>query len=195
LGAFGFSGEDATRPVGPMSGGEKARLSLALMLQDAPQLLVLDEPTNHLDAQTRDALADALADFDGAVVLVSHDRYLLRVTADTLLVVRDGGLHEFDGDLDDYAEWLLKSRAGAGSGTRAGVGPSAPAGAAGARGSEAGSPEPRNDRREARRQAAERRSGIAARLAPLERTLRELDASLHGAESRLVELERALADP
>src|SRR5690606_27064343 len=93
LGRFGFSGDDATRPVGPMSGGEKARLSLALMLHDEPQLLVLDEPTNHLDAQTRDALADALADFDGAVVLVPHDRDLLRATPDPLLVERHGGLH------------------------------------------------------------------------------------------------------
>ena len=117
LGRFGFSGDAATRPVGPMSGGEKARLSLALMLHDRPQLLVLDEPTNHLDAQARDALADALADFDGAVLLVSHDRYLLRATADTLMLVSDGSLREFDGDLDDYADWLLQRPAGGAAGS------------------------------------------------------------------------------
>src|SRR5690606_28643414 len=82
LGRFGFGGEDATRPVGPMSGGEKARLGLAMMVWRRPGFLVLDEPTNHLDATTRDALADALADFDGPLLLVSHDRYLLRATVD-----------------------------------------------------------------------------------------------------------------
>ncbi len=201
LGSFGFSGEDATRPVGPMSGGEKARLSLALMLHDEPQLLVLDEPTNHLDAQTRDALADALADFDGAVVLVSHDRYLLRLTADTLLVVRDGGLHEFDGDLDDYADWLLKSRPGASPRGRTGADLDAPERAERFPGppppsaSPLPSPEAASDRREARRQAAGRRTGIAAQTAPLERQLRELEAALKAAEATLADLDRALADP
>lgn len=175
LGRFGFSGEDATRPVGLMSGGEKARLSLALMLYTEPHLLVLDEPTNHLDAQTRDALADALADFDGALMLVSHDRYLLRAAVDTLLVVRDGGLHEFDGDLDDYADWLLKSKAEG----------SAPA----------TQPEPRNDRRETRRLAAERRGQLTALLGPVERRLHKLESSLAEAERALDELDRTLADP
>ncbi|TXL67173.1 ABC-F family ATP-binding cassette domain-containing protein [Zeimonas arvi] len=187
LGSFGFSGEDATRPVGPMSGGEKARLSLALMLHHEPQLLVLDEPTNHLDAQTRDALADALADFDGAVLLVSHDRYLLRATVDTLLVVRDGGLQEFDGDLDDYAEWLLKSRPGAGE-------PPANGQAGGALRAEDRA-EPVADRREARRLAAERRARLAALLGPVERRMQALERKLADAEARLAELDRVLADP
>jgi ATP-binding cassette, subfamily F, member 3 len=199
LGRFGFSGEDATRPVGPMSGGEKARLSLALMLHDEPQLLVLDEPTNHLDAQTRDALADALADFDGAVLLVSHDRYLLRATVDTLMVVRDGGLHEFDGDLDDYAEWLLKSRAGTAGGPR----PDGPAavGAAGPATDCSNSTNPtqpgetRGDRREARRLAAEKRARLAALLGPLERRMQALEEQLTETESRLAGLDRTLADP
>jgi ATP-binding cassette subfamily F protein 3 len=159
------------------------------VLHDEPHLLVLDEPTNHLDAQTRDALADALADFDGAVVLVSHDRYLLRAAVDNLLVVREGGLHEFDGDLDDYADWLLKSRPG----------PEAPESgaslpAAGNRSEEAAG-EVRGDRREARRQAAERRSQLGALLAPLERRLGELEAGLAEAEHKLAEFERELADP
>ena len=187
LGSFGFSGEDATRPVGPMSGGEKARLSLALMLHHEPQLLVLDEPTNHLDAQTRDALADALADFDGAVLLVSHDRYLLRATVDTLLVVRDGGLQEFDGDLDDYAEWLLKSRPGAGE-------PPGNGNAGGALRAEDRA-EPVADRREARRLAAERRARLASLLGPVERRMQALEKKLADAEGRLAELDRVLADP
>jgi ATP-binding cassette subfamily F protein 3 len=214
LGRFGFSGEDATRPVGPMSGGEKARLTLALLLHDEPQLLVLDEPTNHLDAQTRDALADALADFDGAVLLVSHDRYLLRAAVDTLLVVRDGGLHEFEGDLDDYADWLLKSKAGVeasgpgGQGASAATTLAAGADASGAAtspgaGSALSGPGPgadtRNaapvDRKEARRQAAERRGQLNSLLGPLDRRLHELERALASAEDKLAELERLLADP
>jgi ATP-binding cassette subfamily F protein 3 len=184
LGSFGFSGEDATRPVGPMSGGEKARLSLALMLHHEPQLLVLDEPTNHLDAQTRDALADALADFDGALLLVSHDRYLLRATVDTLMVVRDGGLEEFDGDLDDYADWLLKSRPGV----------EAPGDGAGSTRAQDRA-EPVIDRREARRLAAERRARLATLLGPVERRMQALEKELAGAEARLADLDRVLADP
>ena len=186
LGSFGFSGEDATRPVGPMSGGEKARLSLALMLHHEPQLLVLDEPTNHLDAQTRDALADALADFDGALLLVSHDRYLLRATVDTLMVVRDGGLQEFDGDLDDYAEWLLKSRPGADT-ARGAPDSTRPA--------DSGRPADPSDRREARRLAADRRARLAALLGPVERRMQALEEELAGAEARLADLDRVLADP
>ena len=110
LGQFGFGGEDALRPVGPMSGGEKARLGLALLAWQRPGFLVLDEPTNHLDASTRDALADALADFEGALLLVSHDRYLLRATVDEFLLIDDQRLVPFDGDLDDYASWLQQSR-------------------------------------------------------------------------------------
>jgi ATP-binding cassette subfamily F protein 3 len=198
LGSFGFSGDDATRPVGPMSGGEKARLSLALMLHHEPQLLVLDEPTNHLDAQTRDALADALADFDGALLLVSHDRYLLRATVDTLMLVRDGGLEEFDGDLDDYAEWLMRSRASSETGTGSGPGGKLAAATSGV--TVAGSPangesEARVDRREARRLAAEQRAKLAALLGPVERRMQALEKTLADAEARLAALDAGLADP
>ena len=110
LGAFGFSGDDALRPTGPMSGGEKTRLCLALLAWEKPGFLVLDEPTNHLDANTRDALADALAEFEGPLLLVSHDRYLLRSTVDEFWLVDNGVLRPFDGDLDDYAQWLQKER-------------------------------------------------------------------------------------
>jgi len=108
LGSFNFPGDMATGPVGNFSGGEKARLSLALIVWQRPNLLLLDEPTNHLDLDTREALAVALAQFEGTLVLVSHDRHLLRATTERLLIVADGALREFDGDLDDYRDWLLK---------------------------------------------------------------------------------------
>ena len=108
LGSFNFPGDMAIDPVGNFSGGEKARLALALIVWQKPNLLLLDEPTNHLDLDTREALAVALAQFEGTLVLVSHDRHLLRATTDKLLIVANGALREFDGDLDDYREWLLR---------------------------------------------------------------------------------------
>ncbi|HEY6642107.1 ATP-binding cassette domain-containing protein [Povalibacter sp.] len=106
LGKFGFSGDRVFEPVGPFSGGEKARLVLALVSYQRPNLLLLDEPTNHLDLEMRQALAVALQDFEAAVVLVSHDRHLLRAVADDLLLVDQGRARVFDGDLDDYARWF-----------------------------------------------------------------------------------------
>jgi ATP-binding cassette, subfamily F, member 3 len=108
LGGFNFPGDMATGPVGNFSGGEKARLALSLIVWLKPNLLLLDEPTNHLDLDTREALAVALAQFEGTLVLVSHDRHLLRATTDKLLIVAGGSVREFDGDLDDYRNWLLK---------------------------------------------------------------------------------------
>jgi ATP-binding cassette subfamily F protein 3 len=108
LGSFNFSGDMATGPIEHFSGGEKARLALALIVWQRPNLLLLDEPTNHLDLDTREALAVALAQFEGTLVLVSHDRHLLRATTEKLLIVANGALREFDGDLDDYREWLLR---------------------------------------------------------------------------------------
>jgi len=106
LGGFNFHGEMATRPVGPFSGGEKSRLALALLIWQKPNLLLLDEPTNHLDLEMRHALTLALSEYEGAVVLVSHDRHLLRTVCDNFCLVADGGLKPFDGDLDDYRKWL-----------------------------------------------------------------------------------------
>jgi ATP-binding cassette subfamily F protein 3 len=108
LGSFNFPGDMALDPVTNFSGGEKARLALALIVWQKPNLLLLDEPTNHLDLETREALAVALAQFEGTLVLVSHDRHLLRATTEKLLIVADGTLREFDGDLDDYRNSLLK---------------------------------------------------------------------------------------
>lgn len=111
LGGFGFQGDRATEPVAPFSGGEKARLALALLVFQKPNLLLLDEPTNHLDLNMRHALNVALQDYQGALVVVSHDRHLLRSTTDTLLLVAHGEVKAFDGDLDAYRDWLLKPAA------------------------------------------------------------------------------------
>ena len=107
LGRFGFSGERATGAVGKMSGGERARLALALVTRDAPHLLILDEPTNHLDVDAREALIQALSGYKGAVLIVSHDRHMLEMTADRLVLVDAGTAREFDGTLDDYIAFVL----------------------------------------------------------------------------------------
>lgn len=110
LGGFDFRGDMATTPCGPFSGGEKSRLALALLIWQRPNLLLLDEPTNHLDLEMRHALTLALQEYDGGVVLVSHDRALLRATSDRFLLVADGAATPFDGDLDDYKQWLVEQR-------------------------------------------------------------------------------------
>ena len=101
---FGREGDDL---VGKMSGGEQARLALALITRDAPHMLILDEPTNHLDVDAREALVQALNDYTGAVVIVSHDRHMIETTADRLVLVADGTAQEFDGNLDDYIALVL----------------------------------------------------------------------------------------
>jgi len=111
LGGFAFSGNAALAPIGPFSGGEKARLVLAAIIRQKPNLLLLDEPTNHLDLQMRHALSLALQGFQGALVVVSHDRHLLQSVSDSLKFVHDGEVEDFSGDLDDYARWLIQSRA------------------------------------------------------------------------------------
>jgi ATP-binding cassette subfamily F protein 3 len=111
LGSFNFPGDMATGPIGHFSGGEKARLALALIVWQRPNLLLLDEPTNHLDLETREALTVALAQFEGTLVLVSHDRHLLRATTDQFMIVANGRLQPFDGDLEDYRKWLFEKKA------------------------------------------------------------------------------------
>ena len=107
LGRFGFSGDKATTQVGKLSGGERARLALALITRDAPHMLILDEPTNHLDVDAREALVQALNAYSGAVVLVSHDRHMLELTADRLVLVDNGTAKEFAGSLEDYTDLIL----------------------------------------------------------------------------------------
>ena len=110
LGGFDFRGDMASSAVGRFSGGEKARLTLALIVRQKPNLLLLDEPTNHLDIEMREALTEALQDYGGALVVVAHDRHLLRATTDALWLVADGKISQFDGDLDDYRDWVLNLR-------------------------------------------------------------------------------------
>lgn len=110
LGGFDFQGDKVTEPVKTFSGGEKARLVLALIVWQKPNLLLLDEPTNHLDLDMRQALTEALIDFDGALVVVSHDRHLLRSTTDEFYLVHDHKVEPFDGDLDDYQKWLAEAQ-------------------------------------------------------------------------------------
>ncbi|MVZ96477.1 ABC transporter ATP-binding protein [Sphingorhabdus sp. IMCC26285] len=107
LGRFGFSGAKATTKVGKLSGGERARLALALITRDAPHMLILDEPTNHLDVDAREALVQALNEYEGTVVLVSHDRHMLELTADRLVLVDGGTASEFSGTIEDYTDFIL----------------------------------------------------------------------------------------
>jgi len=178
LGGFAFVGDRAMEPVAPLSGGEKARLALALLIRQRPNLLLLDEPTNHLDLDMRQALAEALQDYEGALVLVSHDRHLLRVTTDELLLVDGGGVAPFDGSIDDYPAWLVARQAEADAGA-----PVAGGGAAAAAG---GEPMARKDQR---RQEAEHRR----RTQPLRTKLQALDRRLTTLTERRTELEQALS--
>ncbi len=197
LGRFGFSGENATRPTGPMSGGEKARLLLALMLHERPQLLILDEPTNHLDAPTRDALAAALADFDGALLLVSHDRYLLRTTVDDFVLIGDGRMEPFDGDLDDYASRLAHSplrqatpeESSSPTARAAGSGPASD-GISSRLAATGGTP----SRRDERRNAAARRSLLARRLQPLEQEIERIEQRLEAVSARMAAIDSRLGE-
>jgi ATP-binding cassette subfamily F protein 3 len=107
LGRFGFSGNRATTNVGQLSGGERARLALALITRDAPHLLILDEPTNHLDVDAREALVQALNDYEGAVILISHDRHMVELTADRLVLVDNGTAVDYPGSIEDYIDFVL----------------------------------------------------------------------------------------
>ncbi|MCC6632845.1 MAG: ATP-binding cassette domain-containing protein [Gammaproteobacteria bacterium] len=173
LGSFGFRGDRVFEPVGPFSGGEKARLALALVAWRRPNLLLLDEPTNHLDLEMRQALAMALQEYTGAVVMVSHDRHLLSSVTDRFLLVDGGRVEEFDGDLDDYARWLARSGAAA----------IAPATAA-AKPAKAAEPRPAAKPPAARRNP----SALRSRLARVEKRMGEL-------AQRAKELDEQLSDP
>jgi len=180
LGGFGFSGDTVTSKVGPMSGGEKARLALSLIVWQKPNLLLLDEPSNHLDVETREALAAALAEFGGSMLLVSHDRHLLRTTVDSFWIVADGAVREFDGDLEDYRDWLAARNAG----ERAGAAREAAAQGA-----------PVVDRKAQRRAEAEQRQRLAALRKPLESRLSKVEAEMEKLRGRLQALDAVIADP
>jgi ATP-binding cassette subfamily F protein 3 len=178
LGGFDFRGEMADAPVAPFSGGEKSRLALALLVRKRPNLLLLDEPTNHLDLEMRHALTRALAGYDGSLVLVSHDRALLRTVCDSFLLVADGVAVPFDGDLDDYLAWLTARRDSAAlSATDAAT---------------AGQREQRKAQRETA--AADRQQKLARRR-PLVKESTRLEAQMAQLEVERKALETRLADP
>jgi len=183
LGGFGFSGDTVHGTVGPMSGGEKARLALALIVWQKPNLLLLDEPSNHLDVETREALAAALAEFGGSMLLVSHDRHLLRTTVDSFWIVADGGVREFDGDLEDYRDWLAARNADERALARAASARDAPDEAAPV------------DRKAQRRQQAEQRQRLSALRKPLETRLAQTETDMDTVRARLEILSTTIADP
>jgi ATP-binding cassette subfamily F protein 3 len=174
LGGFDFCGDKALEASGRFSGGEKARLALALLIWRRPNLLLLDEPTNHLDLEIRHALSEALQDYEGALVVVSHDRHLLRLTSDQLLLVDAGRVIPFPGELDDYAAWLAERRSCTAAPADGQPSEQLPA-----------------DRKEQRRQAAEQRR----RLQPLRQQMQALEARLAALAASREDLERILAGP
>ena len=191
LGGFGFRGDRVFEPVGPFSGGEKARLVLALVVYRRPNLLLLDEPTNHLDLEMRQALAVALQDYEGAVVLVSHDRHLLRTVADEFRLVSAGRAEPFDGDLEDYAQWLSDEPAvTAGAGAGAGAASAALAALPIAAAPKATGPvtETADVRKQRKRAEAQRR----AALGPLRAAVAEQERTLESLGAERAKLEREL---
>ncbi|WP_148252498.1 ABC-F family ATP-binding cassette domain-containing protein [Aidingimonas lacisalsi] len=175
LGGFGFHGDDAFGEVGKFSGGEKARLALALVAWQKPNLLLLDEPTNHLDLEMREALTEALASFEGTVIIVSHDRHLLRATVDEFWRVADHRVTPFDGDLEDYRAWLKARLEDVRRESRT---------------EKRETSSPRIDRKAERRAAAERRD----RMRPLKRERDRIERRMTETEALLEEVEEQLAD-
>ncbi len=170
LGRFGFSGDKAHVPAKSLSGGERARLALALITREAPHVLILDEPTNHLDVDAREALVQALNDYSGAVIVVSHDRHFLELTADRLILIADGTAKEFDGSLEDYRDLVLaRSSGGPGSATK---------------------PAKRN-RKEERRLAAKARE----RHQELRKAVRQADAEIKRLTDEMKEIDRVAFAP
>ena len=181
LGGFDFRGDMATAAVGRFSGGEKARLTLALLVRQRPDLLLLDEPTNHLDIEMREALAEALQDYGGALVVVAHDRHLLRACADALWLVADGRVEPFDGDLDDYRDWVLSRQRRAPDAAGAGaVSNNVPLAI---------------DRKAQKRAEAKARQESYAQRKPLAEKLAKLEVEIDALAAQKQALEAALASP
>ena len=176
LGSFQFGGELAAQPVGTLSGGERARLLLALLVWQRPNLLVLDEPTNHLDLDTREALALALQEFDGAMLLVSHDRALLRAACEQYWLVADGRVRDFDSDLDAYQR-LLQETARSSREVQSANAPAEPG------------------RRDQRRASATLRRELQQQLAPLRKLQAEAEQRLQRLEAERERLQALLAQP
>jgi ATP-binding cassette subfamily F protein 3 len=186
LGGFGFGGARVTDQVRPMSGGEKARLALSLIVWQKPNLLLLDEPSNHLDVETREALTNALAEFGGSMLLVSHDRHLLRTTVDSFWIVANGTVQVFDGDLEDYKEWLAAQQ------LRQKRQELAEANTPSSNDSKADGPA---DRKQQKRLEAEQRQRLALLRKPLEKKLSLIEQAIHQAQTELTALDQLIADP
>jgi len=176
LGSFDFHGERAFEPITHFSGGEKARLALAIIAWEKPNVLLLDEPTNHLDLEMRHALTMALQEFEGAVIVVSHDRHLLRNTVNEFLLVADGSVSEFDGDLEDYYKWMQQQKTNAASTEKETVTDS--------------EGDTKVDKKAQRQQSAAQR----AQLKPLTNKLKNLESQLEKFQKRLSEIETLLGD-
>ncbi len=172
LGGYGFNGDMAVAPVRPFSGGEKARLVLALLVWQRPNLLLLDEPTNHLDLEMRHALTMALQSFEGAMIIVSHDRHLLRLSCSDYYLVDQGEVKSFAGDLDDYHQWLLDAAKTANKDDAAATA------------------KPIQDKKQQKRLEAELRQ----KLSPMKKIQTKLEKEQQKASDRLSELEEMLAD-
>ncbi len=176
LGGFGFHGDKVTEKTERFSGGEKARLVLALIVWQRPNLLLLDEPTNHLDLDMRQALTEALIDFDGALVVVSHDRHLLRSTTDELYLVHDARVEQFDGDLDDYQRWLSELQ-------KQDLQP------------QGGEPSEQNgNSAQSRKDQKRREAEFRAQTLPVRKAIEKLDKELEKVSKALGEVEQALSD-
>ena len=186
LGGFGFGGARVTDHVRPMSGGEKARLALSLIVWQKPNLLLLDEPSNHLDVETREALTQALAEFGGSMLLVSHDRHLLRTTVDSFWIVAHGAVQAFDGDLEDYKDWLADHQSA--ERKRQAQNEASPT-------QSIDSADPGPDRKQQKRIEAETRQKLAALRKPLEKKMAALDQRLQATQDELGNLDRLIADP
>jgi ATP-binding cassette subfamily F protein 3 len=198
LGQFAFSGDMVHQRVGTLSGGERARLVLATIVWQRPNLLLLDEPTNHLDLTTREALSMALNEFEGSVMLVSHDRALLREVCDEFWLVVDGGVDELDADLDEYQRWLLEVSRARARGSDAPARPgavratAAQAKAAPAASNSPARPSPTGTRRDERKQQAQSRAQVANRTRPMRMEIQQIDARLEKLGGEKAELEAAL---
>ncbi|MFZ7234922.1 ABC transporter ATP-binding protein [Avibacterium avium] len=174
LGSFAFHGDKVNEPVATFSGGEKARLVLALIVWQRPNLLLLDEPTNHLDLDMRQALTEALVDYQGSLVIVSHDRHLLRNTVDEFYLVHDGQVEEFKGDLADYQKWLNEQNSQSQASSK----------------TESNKESSSQNRKEQKRKEAELRQ----QLAPLRKSLAQWESKMEALSQKLADIEQQLAN-
>jgi ATP-binding cassette, subfamily F, member 3 len=199
LGSFRFVGDMVNQPVGLMSGGEKARLVLALLVWQRPNLLLLDEPTNHLDLTTREALSMALNGFEGTLMLVSHDRALLREVCDEFWLVTKGGVSEFDGDLDDYQKWLLEQSrlqaAAAKAASKQSASAPAPLPQMVQAPTPAAAPSPASNRKDERKAQAGAARELAAQAKPIKAELTRVEQRMEAATAEKDQISTDLASP